>query len=380
MKKLNADALNSVRVAVTQERIAPSPDMPPVSMEGVTIIPPAPPSAAPAAVADPVVEVAPQVTPDVKPPEASSTPEGTSPVSSGETKAENTSANASTDETDSELKEDELPEGIRKRFSKLTTKRKEAESKAKALEEEILKHDREKEASKKELEFYKELLMNPSIKPNATVATRVDQTPVKTEDKAPVFEDFAGEADPITAFVDAKANYLINKRMAPVEKAMDPATIERKRQLDAIVSENPDFINVVNFENPAIKLLSQNPVTNAMIPASKDNLKLAYYFAKNPTEAQRVAQLTDPIDVGVALREIQNKMSPQKVQETKQTEVPAPAVRVSTPEQKPIQQTQAPVPFKPVNPVGTAGLPPVDQLTPDQLRSDPRYSHLFKRR
>ena len=57
---------------------------------------------------------------------------------------------------------------------------------------------------------------------------------------------------------------------------------EQKRKLDEVTKEHTDYQQVVTMQNPAIKMLSENPITNAMIPASKDNLKIADNLAKNP--------------------------------------------------------------------------------------------------
>ena len=91
--------------------------------------------------------------------------------------------------------------------------------------------------------------------------------------------------------------------------------------------------------------------------------------------------MTDPIDIAIEIRAIQGKFKPASPVQT-QTEVPAKVAPVTpvAPEAKPIQKTNAPVPFKPVNPVGSATLPDVSTLTPDQMRDDPRYLFLKKRR
>jgi hypothetical protein len=378
MKKYSKEDLDRVSIITTQEKIAPSKDMPPANLDGVKMITPATTLATPAAVVEPVVAVlAPPVTPDVKLEATPSNASGTPSASSDGTPAVTPSANASTDDNDSELKEDELPEGIRKRFSKLTNKRKEAETRAKELEEAQTKSKLDLEVTRRELEFYRDLQLNSKPAHSTTVAPVAPAAPAAPVEKELIFSDYAAEADPISAFVDAKVNSIVSKRLAPVEKALDPATAAHQKQLDAIKAEFPDYTQVVQPNSAVIMMLSENPITDKMIPASKDRVKLTYYLSKHPDEARKLADMTDPIDVGVALREIQNKLVPQKTAESsKQIEVPTPAALV----QKPIEQTKAPEPFTPVNPAGSPGLPPIEELTPDQLRNDPRYSRLFKRR
>jgi hypothetical protein len=383
-KKLDYANLSPVKIVTTQERIAPNPNMPPVDLTGVKIIEPVikAPDAPVAAPVVPVVE-APKVTEAVKQATVPAAVEGTPSASPDGKQAGSVSATASTDENELEIKEDELPEGIRKRFSKLTSQRKEAQARNKELEEKEKAKQALLDAKEKELEFYKEALLNPTKAPTTGVVKTEPVIPV-VEEKVLKLEDFNDQEDPISAFVDAKVNQIVNKRMAPVEKQLDPAVVEAKRRVAAEVAENADFTQIVNFQNPAIKMLSENPITNAMIPASKDNLKISYYLGKNPEEARRIASMTDPIDIAIELRAIQGKIKPQ-AQVAPQIVVPAavaPAVipaSVVVPE-KQIEKTNAPVPFKPVSANGTAPLPDVGTLTPDQMRDDPRYAFLKKKR
>lgn len=382
-KKLDYANLDTVKIVTTQERIAPNASMPPVDLTGVKIIEPVikAPVAPVAAPVVPIVE-APKVIEAVKQPVVPAATEGTPSASSGGEQAGVTSATASTDENELEIKEDELPEGIRKRFSKLTTKRKEAEARSKEFEEKEKAKQALLDAKDKELEFYKEIALKTPVAgvletKKETVAPAIEVKPLK-------LEDFNDQEDPISAFVAASVKQALDTRMAPVERQLDPSVVEAKRRVAAEVAENADFTQVVNMQNPSIKMLSENPITNAMIPASKDNLKISYYLGKNPEEARRIASMTDPIDIAIELRAIQGKIKPQ-AQVTPQIVVPAtvaPAVipaSVVVPE-KQIEKTNAPVPFKPVAANGSAPLPDVGTLTPDQMRDDPRYSFLKKKR
>ncbi len=386
MKKIDYNKLEGVKVLTTHERTAPDPNAAPINRDELNLITPAEPKTTVAPAAVPVVAEpqAPPVTQAEVTPGVPAAPEGIPSVSSdGTIQVENNSANTSTDD-DSEIKEDELPEGIRKRFSKLTTKRKEAENKAKEFETKGLEKQSELDAKQKELEFYKDMFLNPKTPNVAPVQPEAKVIPAVTvvEEKEPVFKDFEDAEDPISAFVDAKTDWKVKKALAPVLQNMNPAFIEQKRKLDAVRAEHLDYQQTVTMENPAIKMLSENPITNAMIPASQDNLKIAYYLAKNPAEAKRIAAMTDPIDIAIELREVQKKIKPVSQSQT-QIEVPAPVVAtVVTPDPKPIQQTKAPVPFKPVTPVGSATLPPVDSdsVKPDDLRNRPGYEFLNKKR
>jgi hypothetical protein len=381
-KKLDYKNLGNVNEVITQPRIAPDPNMPPDATVGVQMITPATIApAAPAAVAEVTLnELAPQVTQAVVTPEVPVTSEGTPSATPDGTQVEGNSANTSTDENDHEIKEDELPEGIRKRFSKLTIKRKEAEAKAKEAEEREARKQSIIDAKEKELEFYKSVVLNPvtGAPKQEQVTSTVAPVQAPKDSKEPVWADFENSESPISDFVKAHSKWSVEQAIAPLKHQMDPAVVEQQKQDAKIVAERPDFAEVVNMKNPAYKMLADNPITNVMIPASKDKLQLAYYFAKNPAEAQRLASMTDPIDIGYELRAVREKINnPAPV--VTQTVAPAPVV-TPTPEVKPVQKTNAPVPFKPVNSNGSAPLPDVSTLTPDQMRTDPRYAHLFKRR
>jgi hypothetical protein len=380
-KKLDYGNLGSVNVVTTQNRIAPSPDMPPINRDELKMIEPTAPVVAPAAAPQVTVTPAPTVIEAVKPAEPPAISAEPPSVSPDGTPAVSPSVNANAEENDSELTENELPEGIRKRFSKLTSKRKEADKKAEELAKQLETEAKERDSVKKELEFYKNLLLDPKTQPPAQSQGVAQPTqppaPVQTE-KVPVFEDFANEADPITAFVDAKANYIVNKRLAPMEHQLDPVAQDAKRKFEAVKAVHPDYDEVVTMNNPAIKMLAENPIINAMVPRSKDNMRIAYYLGKNQAEAQKLALLNDPIDIAIEIRKIQEKIATPV--QTQQTAVVTPAPVVPAPEVKPITRTSAPEPFKPVNSAGSPGLPPVDSLSPDQMRDDPRYSFLKKKR
>jgi hypothetical protein len=391
MAKIDYSKLNEVvKTVTTQERIKGDATMPPIDRSEFNMITPGTatpkatpsPAAAPAAAPVATVTPAPQIIEAVKQPEASATSTGTPSVSSDGKQAEQTSANASTDE-EAEIKEDELPEGIRKRFSKLTNQKKEALARAKELEEKEKAMQALLDAKEKELSFYKEIAMAPKPASTGTVTPTPEPAVQPVAEKEPEFDDFKDNDNPISAFVKAHSSWAIRQAIAPITKQINPAVIEAKRRVAAEVAENADFTQVVNMENPAIKMLSENPITNAMIPASHDNLKISYYLGKNPAEAKRIASLTDPIDIAIELREIQKKIKPQS---QTQTGVPpvTPAPVVVTPavvvSEKPVTKTNAPVPFKPVNSNGTAPLPDVSTLTPEQMMDDPRYAFLKKRR
>lgn len=380
-KKLDYGNLGSVNVVTTQNRIAPSPDMPPINRDELKMIEPATPVVAPVAAPQAVVTPAPTVIEAVKPAEPPAISAEPPSVSPDGTPAVSPSVNANAEENDSELTENELPEGIRKRFSKLTSKRKEADKKAEDLAKQLETEAKERDSVKKELDFYKNLLLDPKTQPPAQPQSVAQPTqapaPAVTE-KVPVFEDFASEADPITAFVDAKATYIVNQRLAPMQQQLDPAVQDAKRKFEAVKAVHPDYEQVVTMENPAIKMLADNPIINAMVPRSKDNLQIVYYLGKNHAEAQKLALLNDPIDIAIEIRKIQEKIATPV--QTQQTAVVTPAPVTLAPEVKPITRTNAPEPFKPVNSAGSPGLPPVENLSPDQMRDDPRYSFLKKKR
>jgi len=396
-KKLDYKNLGPLKIVTTQERIAPSPDMPPIGddMKGVTIIPregssaPASkPEVAPVA-ATPVVEKqAQQVTPDVKPPEASSTPEGTPSAPSDGKQAvqiiETPSVDANTEEDEEldEKKASELPEWMRKRLLKAKTKRLEAEKKAQELEAKEKEKQAKLDAKDKELEFYKEIAMKPPA--TATPAkTETVVPPVQVKKEPPKMEDFEGQENPIPAFIDASVNYKLETRLASIEKKIDPAVQKAQQELAVVEVEHPDIKKVVNMENPAFRMLAENPITTVMIPASKNKLKLSYYLATNPTDAQRISLLTDPIDIAVELRKIEDKIFAKP--SSKQTDVPAPATpapATPAPAAVTVKKTNAPVPFKPLSPTGEVPLPPVTstEVKPDDLRDRPGYEFLKKKR
>ena len=387
-KKIDYTNLAVNKVVTTQPRIAPDPNMAPIDddMKGVTIIKsneasPAPKvTVTPAAVTAPIETPAPPVIEAVKQPVVPAATEGIPSVSPDGGQAVIPSANASTDD-ELEIKEDELPEGIRKRFSKLTSKRREAESKLKESEEKEKAKQVLLDAKDKELEFYKEVALSA---PKTAAPVKTDApAPVVTEKPEPVFADFENEADPITAFVNAKVNHIVSKRMAPVEHQLDPATQKVQRELAAVEVEHSDYRKVVTMDNPAIKILAENPIATLMIPASKNKLKLSYYLGKNIEDAKRIANMTDPIDIAVELRKIEDKFNTPT--SSPQTVVPAAIIPANDPAivvTKIVQKTNAPVPFKPINSTGSAPLAEVtsDTVKPDDLRDRPGYEFLKKRR
>lgn len=385
-KKIDYANLGKVNAVVTQNRIEPDPNMAPLSpqdMEGVKMITPA--TIVAPVVSDAATEVinnlAPQVTSTVETPEAPVTPEGTpSATSGGINQVEQIGADTSTDDSEAEIKDTEVPEGVRKRLSKLTIKRKEAEARATALELEKTKQQELMAAKEIELEFYKGVVLNPNstVKPtDQPVKTGTVATPAPVQDKEPEFDDFNESDNPISAFVKAHSAWAVKQAIKPLEQRMDPAVIERQKKDAAIVAARPDFNKVVTMDNPAIKMLSENPITNAMIPASHDKLELAYYLAMNPADAQRIASMTDPADIGFELRAIREKMKTPAPAPTQTAVIPAVA---PAPAVKPVQKTNAPIPFTPVNPSGTAPTPDPSTLSPDQLRDAPGYEFLRKKR
>ena len=380
-KKLDYGNLGSVNVVTTQNRIAPSSDMPPINRDELKMIEPATPVVAPAAAPQAVVTPAPTVIEAVKPAEPPANSAEPTSVVPDVTPAVSPSVNANAEDNDSEITENELPEGIRKRFSKLTSKRKEADKKAEDLTKQLETEAKERDSVKKELDFYKNLLLDPKTQPptqpQSVVQPQQAPAPVQAE-KEPAFEDFANEADPITAFVKASNTYAVNKALAPVLQKMNPEVQEAQKRREAVIAVHSDFDKVVTMENPAIKMLADNPIINAMVPRSKDNLQIAYYLGKNHAEAQRLASMNDPIDIAIEIRKIQEKIATPV--QNQQTAVVTPAPVIPAPEVKPITRTNAPEPFKPVNSAGSPGLPPVENLSPDQMRDDPRYSFLKKKR
>lgn len=384
-KKIDYANLGKVNTVVTQNRIEPDPNMPPLSekdLEGVKMITPA--TIVAPVVTDAATEVisnsAPQVTQTVETPEAPVTPEGTPSVpSDGITQVEQISADTSTDDSEAEIKDTEVPEGVRKRLSKLTIKRKEAEARALALELERTKQQELSAAKEVELEFYKGLALKPisGTKTEQPAPAGTVVTPSPAQDKEPEFDDFSESDNPISAFVKAHSAWAVKQAIKPIEYRMDPAVIEKQRKDAEIVAARPDFNKVVTMDNPSIKMLSENPITNAMIPASHDKLELAYYLATNPADAQRIASMTDPADIGFELRSIREKMKTPVPATTQTAVIPAVA---PAPVVKPVQKTNAPIPFKPVNPSGTAPTPDPSTLSPDELRDAPGYEFLKKRR
>jgi hypothetical protein len=362
----------------------------------------------------PQIEVTPTppVIIDVKPPEASSTPEGTPPAPSGGIPAVSPDAHASVEDEQTEIQESEVPEGLRKRFAKLTTKNKIALKEAEDARQKAEQLQLEIEAEKREKAFYQEMLLASAH--NAPVAEKPVTDPVPPVaqpivDRPPALEDFSDSPNQLQDFIQASINYGINKGMQTVIAQVDPTVVEAKRKQETWKQQHPDFAQVMHDKNPALKILTDNPVTDQIIGRTKDNLDILYHYAKNPSDAQKLASMTDPIDVAMELASLKTRLTnntqveivepvvvagnpaPGRVNPNEPPRVPNNGQLPNAPVHEPIKLhvTKAPEPYNPLQPGGNASLPSPDQIgvvsaggtiNVDDMMADPRYAHRFKRR
>jgi hypothetical protein len=358
--------------------------------------------AAPAVAPQVVVTPTPPIIPDVNPSVASSTPEGTPSASPDGNPAVSPDAHASVIEDEqSEINENEVPEGLRKRFSKLTTKNKlalkeaeEAKQQAEALRLEI-------EAEKREKAFYQEMLLaqanNPALAKPVEKPVVVEQPVVN---RPPTLDDFKESENQLEDYIQARIEYGLNKGMQVIAAQTDPAIVEKKKKEEAFKKQYPDFASVMHDKNPGIKVLTENPVTDQIIGRTKDNLALLYHYAKNPADAQKLAAMTDPVDVAMELADLKSKLNSNT-----RVEIPEPAVvnnlggpnRINPNEPPPVANlgqvpnppvhepiklhvTKAPEPYNPIQSQASQTYPDVNNMTPDEMLQDPRYARLFTKK
>lgn len=373
------EALSKVNIVLTNEK-------------PVVVVP----VVAPQVVVDPTSPI----NSDVKPSEVSSTPEGTPSVTPDGIVAVSPDAHASVIEDEqNDIQESEVPEGLRKRFSKLTTKNKLAIKEAEDAKQQTEALKLEIEAAKREKQFYQDIALANASSTVAPVDIQPVVKPAPSINKPPILDDFADSENQLQDFINASVNYGINKGMQMMIAANDPAIIEKKKREEAFKKQFPDFASVMHDKNPGIKVLTDNPVTDQIIGRTKDNLTILYHYAKNPVAAQKLASMTDPVDIAMEIANLKSQLTnniqveinepivnntpltPNRVDPNVEPKVANLGQVPNPPVHEPIKLhvTKAPEPFTPLSSNASQTYPAVETLSPDEMLQDPRYARLFQK-
>lgn len=179
-----------------------------------------------------------------------------------------------------------------------------------------------REASEKasEAEFWRK----EALKGRETPAAAPVETP-KVEGK-PKEDDFATAAE----FVEALADWKYEQRAATerearqrVEKEQSQTALQKKVQSDIALfrAAQPDFDEVM--EDAAFQ---STPLMIHELQESDMGPALLYHFAKNPDEANSIAEMTDPVKVARAVAKIEARLTsaPAKNKQAPITPTPAP--------------------------------------------------------
>jgi len=358
--------------------------------------------ATPAVVPQVDVTPTPPISNDVKPSDNSSPSEGTPSASPDGPPAVSPDAHASVIEDEqSEINDNEVPEGLRKRFSKLTTKNKLALKEAEDAKQQADALRLEIEAEKREKAFYQEMLLAQANNPDAfKPVEKPVVAPQPVVERAPILDDFKESENQLEDYIKASVAYGINQGLKVIAVQNDPVFIEKKRKEEAFKKQYPDFASVMHDKNPGIKVLTENPVTDQIIGRTKGNLNLLYHYAKNPADAQRLAAMTDPVDIAMELADLKVKLNSNPVVEISEPAVvnnpggpnridpnlPPPVANLGQVPNPPVHEpiklhvTKAPEPYNPIQSQASQTYPSVDKMTPDEMLQDPRYARLFTKK
>lgn len=206
-----------------------------------------------------------------------------------------------------EHKDDPVPKGVQKRIDRAVRQKYEAEARAKMLEERLDKLER---AGQQQYQ-----------------ARQVD-------DSEPTIDKF----DNFDQYVAAKAEWIaerkINQTLSEREKrqAAEREATERKKTVDSWskrLEEATASDDMPDFEDAIAS--SDVPMTQPMqqaIMESDIGPKLAYFLAKNPEEAIKIAEMS-PIGAIRALGRLEERLETQK-KSTVPTSAPEPIKPVST--------------------------------------------------
>lgn len=219
------------------------------------------------------------------------------------------------------------PRGVQKRLDELTRD----------------KHDakRDAEQARREAEHWREMAMRQQPQQPAQPA----QQPKQQSSDEPLFEDYMDVAAYTKAVIKWQKDQ--DQKAAQQQKAEQEKSERQKKFQDSAqkFSETaPDFAELV-FQNPNL------PITEVMVDVmtEADNpAAVAYYLAKNPEEAARIAAMS-PAGVGRAIGRIESSLS-QPAEPTRQpvqrnvTQAPPPPTTLSgakAPSKKPEEMTMA---------------------------------------
>lgn len=212
------------------------------------------------------------------------------------------------------------PRGVQKRLDELT---------------------REKHEARREAEHWREMAMRQQPQQPAQPA----QQPKQEASDEPLFEEYMDVAAYTKAVIKWQKDQ--DQKAAAQQKAEQEKSERQKKFQDSAqkFSETaPDFAELV-FQNPNL------PITEVMVDVmtEADNpAAVAYYLAKNPEEAARIAAMS-PAGVGRAIGRIESSLS-QPAETTRQpvqrnvTQAPPPPTTLTgakAPSKKPEEMTMA---------------------------------------
>ena len=191
----------------------------------------------------------------------------------------------------------------------------------------------------------------------------------KEEAKKPDPESFKDEQGNFKAieYAEALAKYSAEQAVAAdrarqVEERQkaEQAALEEafKKRIAAAIEKYPDFEEVTGKAD-----LPVPPYIAQYITESELGADLAYHFAKNPGEYERIAKMP-PIKAIAAIGKLEDKLEPKKEPPPKEEAKPLPTAPV-----KPVPvQSRAPAPTTPIDGSGTVIQKDPSQMTFKELR------------
>ncbi len=187
--------------------------------------------------------------------------------------------------------EPELPKGLKKRFSQLTS----------------------------EIRELKAQLAKPAAEVKPGIATPPVTEPAKADQTGkPVAANFTTYEEFVEALTDWKADQRDALRAQVEAQTSAAATV--KTQVEAARLAHPDYDDVVTNDIPI------SPAMAEVLVGMETGAEVAYYLGSNPTEAARIAKLS-PAQAGVALAKIEAGLTPSAEPpkpKTAQSKAPAP--------------------------------------------------------
>lgn len=254
--------------------------------------------------------------------------------------AEAAKAAESTEETEEQKAEREAAEA-----AAVTQKEKKFTDEDMKRTRQSLQHETRKErdariAAETEARVLRELLGKGVVAPNTETGVQASTDTPASRPVRPLEGDFETREEYAKALDKYEDDaYMYRKSLEQKQDAerqarekQKTAQLTMKQSVEKAVNEGRskyvDYDEVV-LENPS---MVSTPMTVAAIVKMTNAADVAYHLGKNPAEGRRLAEIDDPIDLAIAVREISDKLkavkspTPAAPQKTK---APAPASTVA---------------------------------------------------